>query len=332
MTKSGRLIKMIDLLRGRPGATLAELADVLGRSERTIYRWLSEVENDLGVNVVCSDGAYYLHHSELARQVDLTPHELLALRLSLKSAPFPHGSEIREHADSAWLKIRNSASSDSFETSDGLARSRQIKVSAPHCDVPRSITSAIDNAIDTRRRLSVVYRSQKSDSVKAYTIDPYALVFRRHAWYLLAYSHDHCKVVQFKLVRFKDVGEAPGTFEVPPDFSPEAYFRYSWEAWGGEDPVRVRVRFSSRVAEMIAESRRHPTQQLHPTSDGGVVFEATVAGIEEIAIWIMGYGRDAEVLCPDSLRDYIAEHASGMLDHYVAPELSASSGVTAVIP
>ena len=66
--------------------------------------------------------------------------------------------------------------------------------------------------------------------------------------------------------------------------------------WGGGEPVTVRIRFSPAVADMIAESKRHPTQLNTPQPDGSIVMEVSVSSIQEIATWIMGYGKDAQVL------------------------------------
>ncbi len=95
MTKSALLIKMIDLLRNNPGISVDGLASALDRSERTIYRWLNEISEDLKAPLVCENGGYYLGNIQENRKIDLTPQELLALRLSLKSSPFTDGSPIK---------------------------------------------------------------------------------------------------------------------------------------------------------------------------------------------------------------------------------------------
>jgi predicted DNA-binding transcriptional regulator YafY len=319
------MIEMIDLLRDRPGVTVPELAMQFGRSERSIYRWLSDISAGLRVPIVCRGGGYFLSDGWATRCVSLSPHELLALKLSLTSSPFAEGSPIRDRAESAWAKIRDSAPSDSLEDAAGLERAHDVAVKAPAAESDPRILETIERAVNSSHCLSVMYRSQKSNAVKAYMIYPYALVFRRHSWYVLAHSQEHGEVVQFKLVRFLSATETGETFSQPDDFSVDDYFRVSWEAWGGGEPVKVRVKFSPRMAAMIAETKRHPTQEVHPQPDGSVIFAATVGGIEEIAIWIMGYGRDAVVLEPESLRNHILAHAQGMLSNYaeVVPSIPA---------
>lgn len=320
MAKTALLIEMIDLLRGRPGITVDELASSLGRSERTIYRWLSELSGDIGAPVHCREGGYYLSEQRSLGTLQLTAEELLALRTALKSLPQGDGSSLRGRAESAWLKIRDASPGRDVDMAWELSNGYDVSVTAPQSFVKPHIPQIIESAITHHQRLNIVYRSQNSNRVKQYTVDPYALVFRRHSWYLLAHSQEHGRVVQFKLARFRDAASAGVEFRPPVGFSVDEYFKLSWEAWAGGDPTDVRIRFSPKVAVMVAETRRHSTQRVHPQIDGGIIFEATVAGIEEIAIWIMGFGKDAEVLAPADLRDLVRDHALGMAGIYSEAE------------
>ncbi|MCL4552401.1 MAG: WYL domain-containing protein, partial [Candidatus Marsarchaeota archaeon] len=139
--------------------------------------------------------------------------------------------------------------------------------------------------------------------------------------------HEHEKVIQMKLLRFQEAKGTGVKFRVPDGFSVEDYFSLSWEAWAGGEPERVRVRFSPEMAQMVSEVKRHHTQEIYPQPDGGIVFEATVAGIEEIAIWIMGFGKDAEVLAPESLRLHVIDHISGMAANYLLIEEATEESI-----
>lgn len=307
---------MIDLLRSRPGITIGELAAALGRSERTVYRWLNEISSDLQMPLQYENGGYHLLERYVHGHINLTAHELLALHLSLKSSPFIKGSPIKKHAESAWWKIRSAVCSGSVELMSELMPRHAVDITDITSEIDPSVIEVLETAVNKHHRIEATYRSQKSNAVKDYLLDPYALVFRRHSWYLLAYSHEHRKVVQFKLLRFKEATDTRVTFSVPSDFSSEDFFYLSWEAWTGENPVLVRIWFAPEVAEMIAESRRHPTQIVRPQPDGGVIYEVTVSAVEEIAHWVMSYGRHAKVLEPDNLRELICDHISGMVAAY----------------
>lgn len=316
MPKSVLLLEMIDLLRLRPGITIDELAKALNRSERTVYRWLNEISNDLHMPLRFEDGGYHLLNKSVNGHIDLTTHELLALHISLKSSPFIKDSPIKQHAESAWEKIRSAVCSGNVDVLSDLLPRHSITVTDITSEIDPGVIEVLENAVNRRHRVKAVYRSQKSNAVKEYILDPYALVFRRHSWYLLAHSHEHGKVVQFKLLRFRQAQDTGVAFNVPQDFSAEEFFFLSWEAWTGEDSVLVRVHFAPEVAEMIAESRRHPTQCVTMQPDGSIIYEVTVSAVEEIAHWVMGYGKHARVLEPEALREYITDHITAMAGLY----------------
>lgn len=316
MTKTALLIEMIDVLQNHPGIDIKELAAAVGRSERTVYRWLSELSSDIHAPIYCNDGGYYLLNREGTTKLHLAPEELLAVRLSLKSAPFAEGSPIKKHAESAWLKIRDASSWEQLQSASEISDSFAINVTAPEGNVRPELIETLEKAVASHHRMDIVYRSQKSNRIKEYSIEPYAIVFRRHSWYMVAFCLEHNKIVQFKVVRIRNAIDTGIDFELPKDFTLEDYYKFSWEAWAGGEPTKVRIRFSPDVAEMVSETKRHPTQVVYHESDGGIIFEATVAGIEEIAIWLMGFGGDAKVLEPNSLRDLMLDRARGILDQY----------------
>ena len=71
------------------------------------------------------------------------------------------------------------------------------------------------------------------------------------------------------------------------------------------------------MAGYIKEKIWHENQEIHPQDDGSIIFDAVVAGTDEIKFWIMNWGATAEVLEPKFLRDEIREEAEVMLERYV---------------
>jgi predicted DNA-binding transcriptional regulator YafY len=70
------------------------------------------------------------------------------------------------------------------------------------------------------------------------------------------------------------------------------------------------------VAGYIKEKIWHESQQIHSQPDGSIIFEAEVAGTDEIRFWIMIWGSKAEVLEPESLRQEIRIEAEKMVKRY----------------
>jgi predicted DNA-binding transcriptional regulator YafY len=317
MSKSVLLLQMMDLLRERPGLTIGQLACELGRSERTVYRYLESLSTELHVPVYCRQGAYFLTDRSVASKLDLSPKEVLAVRLALTSGSINKSGPFAEHALSAWRKVETAITGDDLAAVQNAVKKHSIFTPAlSEGDPPADITNCLTNAVEQNRRVDVVYRSHQSGDTKALTIDPYALVFRRHNWYLIAYSHSHNRTVQLKLVRVMNASETGETFQTPSDFSVDSFYAKSWEMWTGGDEQLIRVKFSPRVASIIKESKRHATQELENTPDGGVIMSVKVAGTVEIGFWILKWGADAEVLEPLELRTSIEETARKMSEVY----------------
>lgn len=94
------------------------------------------------------------------------------------------------------------------------------------------------------------------------------------------------------------------TFTVPADFDAEAYLADAWGLVRG-DRVTVRILFAVSVAHYIREWLWHRSQTFRDRPDGRLELTLEVADTIEIRRWVLGFGGDAEVLEPASLRDAI---------------------------
>ncbi|MBI4767203.1 MAG: WYL domain-containing protein [Deltaproteobacteria bacterium] len=70
------------------------------------------------------------------------------------------------------------------------------------------------------------------------------------------------------------------------------------------------------MAGYIKEKIWHEGQQLEPQADGSLIFEAEVAGIEEVKYWVLGWGPNACVLEPTVLKEEIRTQAAATLALY----------------
>ena len=77
--------------------------------------------------------------------------------------------------------------------------------------------------------------------------------------------------------------------------------------------MKVRIWFAPEIAGYIREKVWHDTQTIESRKDGSIIFEAEVAGTEEIKYWVLKWGAKAVVMAPESLRDEIRAEATAML-------------------
>ena len=89
---------------------------------------------------------------------------------------------------------------------------------------------------------------------------------------------------------------------MPASFDAEKYLAGAWGILRG-DLVNVRVVFARGLARYIRERVWHPSQKLRDLPDGRVEMTLHVADTLEVRRWILGFGSEAEVLAPASLRE-----------------------------
>jgi predicted DNA-binding transcriptional regulator YafY len=77
-----------------------------------------------------------------------------------------------------------------------------------------------------------------------------------------------------------------------------------------------KIWFAPDAAGYIKEKIWHDTQEIVPQKDGSIIFEAEVAGTEEIKFWVMSWGSKAEVIEPQSLREEIQTEIETIMKIY----------------
>ena len=83
---------------------------------------------------------------------------------------------------------------------------------------------------------------------------------------------------------------------------------------GPDTPVHIL--FGARIAPLIREVNWHPTQQIEELDKGCIRFKVTVAGWLEIGWWVLGWGDEARVMRPKTLRNWVAQKAQRMVKLY----------------
>ena len=77
----------------------------------------------------------------------------------------------------------------------------------------------------------------------------------------------------------------------------------------------MKVVFARRLARYIRERVWHPSQKLRDLPDGRLEMTLQVADTLEIRRWLLGYGVQAEVVEPASLREALRGEAERLAAH-----------------
>lgn len=295
MPRADRLFALVQLLSGPSRRKLADLSIALETSPRTVYRDLADLEAR-GVAIDRDHGRYKLSDGAAIKAIPLAPNERLLLALALEN---PHverqpawGDTLR--AVRAKLARRNPRTT--VATLAGPDRSGSTDA---------GIVTAIEHAITTNYSISILYTSLNSGRVAWRGIDPWRLLHRSEAWYLVGRCHLHDEPRTFRLDRITGVLPIGTSFERPRDFDAEEWFEHSWGVAKSTKTYDVWIVFDSSVAPLIEHALHHPGERKKRRSDGRLDYHAQVGALDELARWITGFAGAATAVEPSELIERI---------------------------
>jgi predicted DNA-binding transcriptional regulator YafY len=308
------------LLASRTGKYVSELAETLGCHRRTVYRDLEALQN-AGFPLFSDqeEGRARWYLVENARQSIPIPFSITELMALYFSRDWLRGLEktvFHESLESLFQKIKATlpAATDQYLASFR----RAIKVGAQphkHYGAFRETLDLINQAIVDQKILCIAYFTMSRSRRSRRNLAPYRLWYFDGTFYLIAYCYLRRDVRVFAVDRIRAIELLAETFHRPDERIVDGFMETSFGVFRGEK-VHVTICFAPQVAGYIREKKWHATQKLTRLKNGGVQFEADVAGIQEIKYWVMQWGAQAEVISPGKLRREIQTEAAALLRLY----------------
>ncbi|MGD0606069.1 MAG: YafY family protein [Streptosporangiaceae bacterium] len=314
--KSGRLLEMLLLLQARGQVTAAELAERLEVSPRTVYRD-AEALSSAGVPIYAERGragGIRLLPGYRTDVTGLTRDEARALFV-LTTGGAQEDLGLGGAARSAILKVMR-AVPEPFRPA-ATATSQRILVDPARwmrSPDPVGQLGALQAAVFTDRRVRLRYRSSGQRAASERVVDPYGLVCKAGAWYLVADQDGEPRLFRVSRVAGAAADEAPVRRRDGVELA-EAWeaLRQHVEERPAEVPVLVRVRrdrldmFRRICAANLAEG----------AGDGaGGDAEWAVLGLRFAAVpaarTLLSFGDHVEVLSPPEVRADLAAVAAAV--------------------
>jgi predicted DNA-binding transcriptional regulator YafY len=172
------------------------------------------------------------------------------------------------------------------------------------------------NAVLHQRPVTLKYQ-RFNGSFDETHIDPLSVLVFDHQLYVVGRQPDG-SVHPYRFSRIREVIERDARFEYPDksQYDPDQLFRNSFGVYVGEGPIETVVVRLAKNWETYARSHRwHPSQRVIPEDDA-VRLVLEVRYTPELRAWVLGFGAEAEVLSPETLRRDVAEHAALLAAKY----------------
>jgi predicted DNA-binding transcriptional regulator YafY len=308
------------LIAARRGKSAADLARELEYHWRTVYRDLEALQ--LAGFPIFTDRVEGKNRWSILDTVrhnipiPLNLTELMALYFSRGMMTVLKDTVFYESLESFFQKIKATLPAETIQYLEKMEESFEVG-SKPYkqYDRLRETIDRISDATRRRKNIEIDYFTMSRKKKTRRKVAPYKIWFFDGAFYLVGNCGLREDIRIFALDRIKSLALTDETFEMPEGFTVEDFMQTSFGVFHGK-PQNVRVRFAAEVAGYISEKIWHKTQKIQPQKDGSLIFEARVAGTDEIKFWVMSWGSKAQVLSPESLRNEIISEAEDTLQNY----------------
>ncbi len=308
--RGARLVRVASVLRAHPDGIRAEdLAERLGISRRTAYRDLVALEGELALPTWSDDGRWGILESAFLPPLKLTTSEAMAVFLATRLV-VRYADKYDPDLAAAFEKLAGGLPAP---LSEHVHRSLDVLQRAQPNPAFVGHVHALTRAWAERRVVEITYLPARyegrPDERRVARVRPYLLEpsTQTHALYLIGWDLERDALRTFKVERISAVSVTLERFEPPEPGMVETLLRRAWDIIADQPPMEIELRFRASVAQRVAETIWHPSQEIERETDGSLRWRGTVAGPLEIRLWILSWGADVEVLAPEDLRRDVAD-------------------------
>jgi predicted DNA-binding transcriptional regulator YafY len=324
MARNSELVRQWEILRdidgARNGITIPKLAAMRHVHQRTIRR---------DIDALCRAGfpvyddktngtTMWKMRAKPFRSLEeagLGMTELCALYFGRTMVATLAGAPFQDDVDRALGKIERALPPSCRRFLDALpvtVKAKAVGRKKQDRKVHELVTRAADAALNCRR-ITMRYYSASSRRAKEYVIEPLRLVYADGGVYLIAWVPEYEEMRTFAAERIQTLEVMDERFTPRP--LPNEPFADSLGVNTGK-PEPVEIEFDGTAADFITSREWHPSQQIEPRSNGGVLLRLQVCVDRPLLRWILGFGPSARVLDPDDLAQTVYEHLEAARDRY----------------
>ena len=319
-TQHRRLDKLRETLESHPdGLALEDLALLLRVTTRSVRRYLHElsllIELDSLPTTPGSAHLWRIKPSERGRAVALRRTQAYGLLAARRIFDVLKGSALYDELDVTFREMlmvarRPTRGAVKGEVpSDHRLDERFLYVPSPPRNYANKSKELDDlfQAVAELRVLRFRYRAS-GDAPRGgerITAHPYAMLMHEGALLCIGVDVDDGTGGKrvFQLDRMFDTQSSETErFVLPAELALDDFFHGELGiAPPSPRATRVLVEFDARVAEEVRARRIHPTQKFATSSDGRVRVSMSVARLDAVRAWVLGFGSAARVIEPREL-------------------------------
>ncbi|MGE5406702.1 MAG: helix-turn-helix transcriptional regulator [Methanosarcina sp.] len=248
---------------------------------------------------------YYDDDNYSIDKLPLQNDEINSILVAAKLLDQLKGVEIFSHFSASARKIAEIA--DIYRQFDETTLKNAIEFEKAFETRGTEYISPVVDAIKEKYALNLKYKSFTSETVSETLVHPYLIKEYRNRWYMVGLNSRNSGIRTYCLDRFQEKPEK--ALNVPfleTGFNPKTYFANVIGITVPEDEaVEIEISFSENQANYITTQPLHKSQEKIREEDERIVFRYRLKPNFEFLSYIMGLGKEAEVLSPKSIRTKI---------------------------
>lgn len=222
--------------------------------------------------------------------------------------------ECDDHNESVTNWLLNSTAMNNV-----LSDSRNISNRIFIEDVPsaREFLSIVIDALKEFRQIKFTYQPySRLSATHDIIVEPYFLKIFRQRWYITGKNIKENKIKTYALDRMKNVIVLQEQFDIPADFDPEEYTKYSYGIIFSQGEVKnVAIKTDSRQAKYLRALPLHSSQQ-EMIHDSYSIFNYKLRITPDFVQELLSLGPNIVVIDPPELKAMIITSLEESLANY----------------
>lgn len=326
---AGNLLRLMKtLLESHYGLiSFSEIMDRLEISRKTLSRYVKLMEEVFHEIVEVRSGSEigrtpegekFLIFKRFALE-SRTGYQLAPLYLSRFFMSFLEGTLLDESFTDAVTLFESAVERPKYKNKAGsfgkkfFAVSNGPKSYAEYDDIIETLLQALIK----QNPIEIEYKKPGASETKKYCFNPLTMMIYRQGLYIIGTNQEWPSPHFFAVERIRGCKRLHDKeFDYPRDYSPEELCGGSFGIFLDEE-VDVLIHFSPEVPHEYIQSRRwHRSQETEVLANGGLELRMRIKGTQELFPWVMGFGKDAEVISPLPLRERVIEELQEMQKKY----------------
>lgn len=314
-----RLLELDRLIRSPERHTAITLAEVLEVSERTVRNDLDFLRDRYNAPIESDrvKGYYYSDSNWRLPTISLSKGELFALTIGARMLKAYAGSAYRFELESAIARLAERLPEKSWLDLQQLAEEYISFRAGAEIDLDPEIWHRLESACQNHRTVYMGYYTASRNDYSERKLDPYLLhIYRGTNPYVIGFCHTRKEPRWFRVDRIRKLEVLSESFFPDPTFDAKDHLESIFQHEAGGVPQHITIWFDPVTAPYIRERRWHPSQAIQEQSDGSLILQMYVRGLNDLKRWIMGYGSGAKVIAPTELVKLVQNELKGMQNIY----------------